>query len=67
MLQKYRKLEGLTFEVVEDINHLIKAGLQLYCITETHDQIMCITSEEVCGCCYLKLSKDLLSKLRLIR
>ncbi len=66
MLEKYRSLEGRTFEVAEDINDLVKAGLRLYVLTETDDQIMCLTSEEICGCCYLKLSKALLSKLRLL-
>ena len=65
MLEKHRKLEGKTFTVIEDINHLIKAGLRLYCLSETDDQIMCLTSEEICGCCYLKLSKALLNKLRI--
>ena len=66
MLEKHRALEGKTFEVTEDINSLVRKGLQLYCITETDDQIMCLTSEEVSGCCYLKLSKGLLNKLKLI-
>ena len=66
MLQRHRTLEGKTFVVVEDINDLIRAGLQLYCLTETDDQIMCLASEEICGCCYIKLSKGLLNKLRLL-
>tara|TARA_Y100000593_G_scaffold92870_2_gene185848 strand:+ start:893 stop:1096 length:204 start_codon:yes stop_codon:yes gene_type:complete len=66
MLEKHRKLEGKTFRVAEDINDLIKEGLQLYCLVETDDQIMCLASEEICGCCYIKLSKELLGKLKII-
>ncbi len=66
MLEKYRDLEGKTFVVTEDINSLVRAGLRLYCLRETDDQIMCLTSEEVSGCCYLKLSKALLNKLKVI-
>ena len=65
MLEKYRKLEGKTFILKEDINDLFRKGLKLYCLTETDDQIYCLTSEEICGTCYLKLSKGLLDKLML--
>jgi len=66
MLEKYRKLEGSTFIVKEDINDLLRKGLRLYCLKETNDQIYCLTSEEICGTCYLKLSKKLLDKLKLM-
>lgn len=66
MIEKYRSLEGKTFIVVEDINSLFKEGLRLYCLKETDDQIMCLASEEICGCCYVKLSKALLNKLRVV-
>jgi len=66
MIEKHRKLEGQTLVLIEDINSLFKKGLRLYCLTETDDQIMCLASEEICGCCYVKLSKALLDKLRVV-
>jgi hypothetical protein len=66
IIEKYRSLEGKTFEVVEDINSLFKAGLRLYCLQETDDQIMCLASQDICGCCYVKLSKALLNKLKIV-
>ena len=65
-VEKYRSLEGKTFVIVEDINSLFREGLRLYCLQETDDQIMCLASEEVSGCCYVKLSKALLNKLRVV-
>jgi len=63
MIEKYRKLEGKTFVVKEDINNLILKGLKLFCLSETDVLIICLTSEEICGTRSLKLSKKLLNKL----